>query len=401
MKSKTKLFAAALAALLASPLLAADDLDEILKKYEAARGGVAAWREAETLSATGTYSSYSHRKPFVLEMRQPSYFYFQTESLGGATLWARDEKGPYWINPAYGNPPWPVRTSQPSIAMMDRLSWFEPALLGAKAKGHQVKLVGRTEIDGIQVIELELTLASGAKEKWFLDASTYLEAVIDATIVDFTQSGDAMNERSFFSDFRKVGKIVIPFNVEKEYKARFSRLEIADLKLGQGWPAEKFRRPIGAGMEYLRPLAGEFVVKVEVPPFRPGQPWREIPATAKVEAHFEGAVLDETFAADFDGNMQTTLRRWSWDRFDELYRIVQNDDESNHPNVFVGKLDGGKITADDVATASGSHRDGPEVLERFKLEVKGPDEIFAEGETSADGGKTWTPAWRMTYTRKK
>ena len=402
MKSNSCLFGAALAALLATvPAMAADDLDDILRKYEAARGGLAAWRETQTLSATGTYSSFSHRKPFVLEMRQPSYFHFSTESLGGATLWARDAQGPYWIYPAYGSPPWPVRTPAQSVPMMDRLAWFEPALLGAKAKGHQVKLVGRTEIDGMSLIELELTLASGAKEKWFLDSSTYLEGVVDATIFDFTQSGNAMNERSFFSDFRKVGKIVIPFNIEKEYQSRFSRLEIADVKLDQGWPAEKFSRPIGAGMEALRPLAGEFAVKLEVPPFRPNQPWQEFSATSKVVAHFEGAVLDETFEADFGGDKQTTLRRWSWDRFDEVYRILQNDGESTHPNVFVGKLEGGKISVDNVANASGSHREGPEVLERFKLEVKGPDEIYAEGDTSADAGKTWTPAWRMTYTRKK
>lgn len=402
MKNISYLFPAALFALLAAaPARAADDLDDVLRKYEAARGGREAWREVLTLSATGTYASFSHRKPFVLEMRQPSYYHFTTESLGGATLWARDEKGPYWIYPAYGSPPWPIRTPAPSDAMIDRWAQFEPALLDAKAKGHQVKLVGRTEIDGMPLIELELTLASGAKEKWFLDPSTYLETVSDATIFDYTQSGNAMNERSFFSDFRKVGKIVIPFNVEKEYQSRFSRLEIAEVKLNQGWPAEKFRRPIAAGMEALRPLEGEFTVKLEVPPQRPGQPWQEFPATAKVVPYFEGAVLDETFEADLGGDKQTTLRRWSWDRFDEVYRIVQNDEESNHPNVFVGKLEGGKVMVDDVATGSGSHREGPEVFERFKLEVKGPDEIHVEGDTSSDGGKTWTPAWRMTYTRKK
>ncbi len=117
--------------------------------------------------------------------------------------------------------------------------------------------------------------------------------------------------------------------------------------------------------------------------------------------YFDGAVLDETFEVDYGAGKQVTLRRWSWDRFDELYRIVQNDDVTNHPNVFTGKLDGGKLAVDDVATGSAGAQGGQETLERFRLEVKGPDEIYAEGEQSVDAGKTWTPAWRMTYTRKK
>lgn len=393
----------ALLALVAAPAFAEekkDDLDDILQRYEAARGGVAAWREVETLSASGIYASFSHRKPFKLELRRPGYLFFDTESLGGATLWARDEKGPYWIFPAYGNPPWPIRVQPPSVAMLDRLALIEPPLMDARAKGHKVALLGRGDVDGAPTIDLELTLASGDKEVWHLDAATYLELAVDATIFDFTQAGGPVPERAFPSDFRKVGKVLIPFKVEKEYLARYSLLEIADLKINQGWPAEKFRMPINAGMEALRSLAGDFAVKLEVPG-RPSQPWRAFEGKSKVTASFEGAVLDESFEADIDGNRQQTLRRWAWDRFDELYRVVQIDGGTTQPHLFVGKLEGGKIQLDDSTTGSAASEGGQETFERFRLEVKSPDELLFEGEQSGDAGKTWTPAWRMTYTRAK
>ncbi len=401
-------FRLALLALLSAPLLAApsfaetakDDLDDVLKRYEAARGGVAAWREIETLSASGIYASFSHRKPFKLEMRRPGYFHFDTESLNGATLWARDEQGPYWIFPAYGLPPWPVRVTPPSVAQMDRLALLEPPLMDARAKGHQVKLLGRGDLDGTPTIDLELTLATGEKEIWHLDPETYLELAIDATIFDFTQAGGPVPERSYPEDFRKVGKVLIPFKVEKEYLSRYSKLEITELKVNQGWPAEKFRMPINAGMEALRALTGDFTVKLEVPG-RPNQPWRSFEGKSKVAAHFEGAVLDETFEAEIDGNKQQVLRRWAWDRFDELYRVMQTDLDTTHPHLFVGKLDGGKIHLDDSATGSAATQNGQETFERFRVEVKGPDELYFEGEQSGDGGKTWTPAWRMTYIRAK
>lgn len=386
------------------PLQAAEpelSLDEVLRRYEAARGGVAAWKAVDTLSASGIYASFSHRKPFKLEARRPNLWYFETESLGGATLWAHDEKGAYWIYPAYGTPAWPTRAAAPSDAMLDRWAMFEPPLLDAKAKGIEVKLLGRGDIDGTPTLELELKLPWGATEKWHLDANTFLETAVDATVFDLTQAGGPMNERAYPSDFRKVGGIVVPFKVEKEYLARYSLLEVEKLEVNQGWPAEKFRMPINAGMETLRPLAGEFEVKLELPPPRPNLPWQVIPAVAKITPHFDGAVLDETFEVDYGAGKQVTLRRWSWDRFDELYRILQNDDVTTHPNVFVGKLQNGKIEADDVATGSAGQQNGQDNLERFRLEVKGPDEIYVEGDNSADAGTTWTPAYKMTYTRKK
>lgn len=232
-----------LAALAVSPVLAEGELDQVLKRYEEARGGLAAWRATETLSASGIYASFSHRKPFKLEMRQPSFYHFDTESLRGRALYARDEKGPYWIFEAIGTPAWPTRVEAPIDAMIDRWALFEPPLLDARAKGHRVELLGRGDIDGAEVIVLELTLASGGKEKWYLDPVSGLEVAIDATIYDYTQTDKPVAERSYPSDFRKVGKIVVPHKVEKEYLARYSLLEIQEIKVNEGWPAEKFRMP--------------------------------------------------------------------------------------------------------------------------------------------------------------
>jgi len=380
---------------------AADEVDDILRHYEAARGGVAAWRAVETLSAKGTYASFSHRKPFTLERRQPFYYHFETESLGGATLWAHDAKGPYWIYPAYATPAWPTRVPPPSDVQLERWSQFEPTLLDAKAKGHRVELLGRGDIDGTKTIELELTLAGGGKETWHLDASTYLEVAIDATIFDYTQTGAAVAERTYPSDFRPVGKLVLPFKVEKEYLARYSLLEFESIELDKGWPAEKFRMPIPAGMETLRPLTGDFDVQVEVPAGRPGQPWQTFQGKATIVPIFEGAVLDETLETDFGGAVETTLRRWSWDRFKEVYRLLQNESTATQPHIYIGKLEDGKLLLDDSTTGSAGLENGQEVLHRFSLEIVSQDEIRTEGERSTDGGKTWEASYRMTYTRKK
>ena len=229
--------------LLALPALAETELDQVLRRYEEARGGVAAWRATETLSASGIYASFSHRKAFKLEMRQPSFYYFDTESLRGRALFARDEKGPYWIYEAIGTPTWPTRVEAPLDAIIARQAIFEPPLLDARAKGHRVELIGPSDLDGTPVIVLELTLATGEKEKWYLDPTSGLEVAIDATIYDYTQTDKPVAERSYPSDFRKVGNIVVPHKVEKEYLARYSLLEIHEIKVNAGWPAEKFRMP--------------------------------------------------------------------------------------------------------------------------------------------------------------
>lgn len=401
--SRARLWIAALcgAALCLPPaaLAAEPTLDQVLAGYAKARGGEAAWQKVQSLTMSGSFSSFSHRKPFTFNAMRPGYYYFESESLRGRMVHAVDADGPWWIMPAIGEPLWSKRIQPPHKPLIARAGLFEPPLLGAVAKGHAVKLLGAGDIDGMPTVDLEVTLATGEKEIWHLDPKTYLEVAIDATTFDFTQSGGPIAERTYFEDFRTAGGIVLPYRVQKEYLARYTLLEVQDVAINPPLEAATFTFQLPAGMERLRGFRGDYAVKFEVPG-RPNTPWQVFQGTAKIDSRLDGAVLDETSEINFGGSVVRQERRWAFDRFDQIFRIVQLDDNAFQPSVYVGKVEAEAIQVDNLGTQSGSvDESGTETFDRFTVRDLGAEGIKFEGEQSSDGGKTWTAAWRATYTR--
>ncbi len=254
---------------------------------------------------------------------------------------------------------------------MDRWALLEPPLLDAQAKGNQVALLGRGDIDGAPTIELDLTFPSGAKEKWHLDANTYLELAIDATVRRLHPGRRADERKGLPERFPQGGQDPDPLQGGEGVPGAVIRLlEIQEVKLNQGWPAESSACRLNDGMEKLRPLAGEFEVKLELPPPRPGLPWQVVrgarwcrswaarcstkpsrSTTAPASRSPCGAGRGTASTSSTGSSRTTTL--------------------TTHPNVFTGKLEDGKIAVDDLSTGSAGQQNGQETLERFRVEVKG------------------------------
>lgn len=401
-KQHVFILAALFAGVLPGALAAEPTLDEALAAYEKARGGVAGWQKVQGMSMSGTYASWSQRHPFTLDKLRPNYYHFSTVSLRGPMIQAVDENGAWWIMPAVGDPPFSRRTPAPSDDLVERDGLFEPPLLNAKAKGHQLKWLGRGDVDGTPTWDIELTLAgTEAKETWHLDAKTFLEVSIEATTWDFTQKGEAMPEITYFEDFRPVGPIVLPYKVQREFQARITSLEVAEIELDPpALKAERFGYQLSEGMAWLRRLHGEHAAKLEFPG-RPNQPWFAFTGTSTFTALFDGALLDEDIRVDVFGQPQRTLRRWSYDRADQLFRVHQVDFIQVSPSVYVGKLENDSMVIDNLSTQSGSVDGGTETFERWTVKDLGAEGIRIEADNSSDAGKTWAPAWRVTYTGKE
>ena len=76
-----------------------------------------------------------------------------------------------------------------------------------------------------------------------LDATTWLEVAIDATVYDYTQGPQPMTERTFFSDFREVGGLVLPHHVAIEFGARLEEMTVEKVVLGAEIDDDHFRFP--------------------------------------------------------------------------------------------------------------------------------------------------------------
>jgi hypothetical protein len=203
-----------------TPVATGLGLEQIVARYEAARGGRERWRALRSLEMEGTFTSLSEAAPFTLRRKRPNLYRFDSRMIQKEMVLAQDAQGPWWIYPLY-RIEGPVEVEDPQVVVMTaREAEIEPALLGYREKGHQVVLAGRGDVNGLETLRLELTRSNGWVETWHLDPRTYLEVAVDTKVFDYSQLPQEMQERAYLSDFRAVEGLVIPHRIEREFGAR-------------------------------------------------------------------------------------------------------------------------------------------------------------------------------------
>ncbi|MEM6457413.1 MAG: PQQ-binding-like beta-propeller repeat protein, partial [Acidobacteriota bacterium] len=219
-------------------------LETVLAGYAKARGGRDAWRAAHTLAIEGTQATFSQIQPMTLVRRRGAahdHFVMTYDTLGGPLKMAQDEHGPWWIFTLFQIAE-PARINAgPYRALVQRRAHFEPLLLDPAARDLRVTLLGRDAIDGRETLALEVVwpaadpatgMSEPPREVWHLDPATYREIAIDGRVSDFTQGQQPMDLRTYFSDFRTIdGGLVVPFNVVREFGARFEEMAIAQVRV--------------------------------------------------------------------------------------------------------------------------------------------------------------------------
>jgi outer membrane protein assembly factor BamB len=215
----------------ASPAPATLSLDEIVARYEAARGGRERWRALRSIAMEGTFTSLSQAAPFTLRRKRPGLYRFDSKMIEKEMTLAQDAQGPWWVYPLYGVETAAKMEEPPVVVMTARDAEIEPALLDYRAKGHKLVLAGRGNVNGQETLRLELTRPDGWVETWNLDPKTYLEVAVDSKVVDFSQLPQEMQERAYYSDFRAVGGLVIPHRIEREFGARHTVTTVASVRL--------------------------------------------------------------------------------------------------------------------------------------------------------------------------
>ncbi|HEX5720239.1 MAG TPA: PQQ-binding-like beta-propeller repeat protein [Thermoanaerobaculia bacterium] len=206
-------------------------LEEIVARYEAARGGRERWRALRSIEMEGTFTSFSEEAPFILRRKRPNLYRFDSRMTRKETVIAQDAQGPWWLYPFYGIES-PVKMEDVSSAVMTaRDAEIEPALFGYQEKGHKVVLAGRGNVSGQETLRVELTRSNGWVETWHLDPRTYLEVAVDSKVFDYSQMPQEMQERAYFSDFRTIDGLVIPHRIEKEYGARHTVTRVERIRV--------------------------------------------------------------------------------------------------------------------------------------------------------------------------
>lgn len=202
--------------------------DEVLAKHAAAHGGLEAWRAVRSLIVTGTVAHYSNPGPFVFEWRQPDSSRFEQTAFGRQILFVHHGGVTWWLQPLWGVEKPAVITDQTQAALIRKAASFDSPLIDAAAKGNQVELLGKDEVDGQPAWKLKVTRKDGSEETWFLDPSTFLEIAR----VDRVFDSIGIKERwTYYSDFRTAEGLVIAHRQDQEYSIRHVALTVEKVQV--------------------------------------------------------------------------------------------------------------------------------------------------------------------------
>lgn len=212
-------------------------LDEVLAKHASAHGGLEKWRAVNSMIVTGTQVAFSNSAPFVFEWKRPDSIRFEHSMLGTKITIAHDGTATWWIHPIL-KADQPTALPEDKALLVRRAAEFESPLIDAAAKGNKVELLGKDEIDGQPVFKLKVIRKDGAEETWYLDTTSFLElARFDRTL----DIPDPKNRWTYYSDFRTVEGLVIPYRQDQEYSIRHVSLTVEKVQVNPEIDAGRFK----------------------------------------------------------------------------------------------------------------------------------------------------------------
>jgi outer membrane lipoprotein-sorting protein len=218
-------------------------LDDVIEKNIAASGGVEKWEAVRSIKMEGTYVNFSDPTPFVIWRQRPDLYRFDSNRIKQNIITAYDGEQTWWVNPLFG-PANAKPVTIPSQNNLDKVTlrerFFEPVFWNYDQRGHQVELAGLENFDDRDCYKLVVALADSTVEAWFIDAESFLIAGMTGDTYDF---GFKVSGETFFSDYRDVAGVQMPFLIESEYGTRYRSMEIESIQINSGVEPGIFVRP--------------------------------------------------------------------------------------------------------------------------------------------------------------
>jgi outer membrane lipoprotein-sorting protein len=191
----------------------AQTADEIVNKAVAARGGADRLKAVQSERITGRITFAGGLEgTFVLELKRPRKMHVEISVEGQKIIRVYDGKSAGWmVNPFAENKDVQPMSVEDLRSIADE-SDFDGPLVDYKAKGSQIELAGKEDLDGKPVYRLKLTNKNGDVRFYLFDASSFFvlkwEGVRKVEDKEFPWE-------SFFSDFRDVQGLKYPFKIDQ------------------------------------------------------------------------------------------------------------------------------------------------------------------------------------------
>ncbi len=169
--------------------------------------------------------------------------------------------------------------------------------------------------------------------------------------------------------------------------------------LAQDEVPEASKAPLKA-MEILASFAGTWQVQMSYSP-DDGATWQMLPA-ARHEVSFreKNLILTEQ-PMESNPNAFQSASYYSYDQYRELYRVAVMDDTWGLLDVYEGKPEGDKLILTNLKSGTFFPTgDGRWRAFKLMLDLTGDTERMLIVEKSDDGGASWQPNFKVSYTKQ-
>ena len=195
---------------LSSLYIQAQTADEIIRKYVEFIGGEKQWKEITTIITSGEYTYGGVSFPFKAYSKAPDHYKFVVTFNKKYYAQAFDGKAGWKIDVFNGDTTPTLLTGKPALAMANEADVeLENALINYKDKGHRASLEGKDSIQGKACFTIKFIRKNRESETYFFDRKT-AELVLKKAVSKNPEMGGAALT-IFYSDYRTVGNIKIPF----------------------------------------------------------------------------------------------------------------------------------------------------------------------------------------------
>jgi outer membrane lipoprotein-sorting protein len=191
----------------AAPLPTVDDL---IAKNLQAKGGAAKWQSVNSVKMTGKMTAQGTEMPLTVYAMRPNFNRQEITMPAGKAIQAFDGTTAWVVNPMLG-----IQTPQavpgPAAELAKNSADFDGALINYKAKGNDIALVGKEQLEGKDVYHLKVTTKGGPVQHYLLDAESGIELRMSAEVE--LGSGQKQTLTTAMSNYKQVEGIMIPHTV--------------------------------------------------------------------------------------------------------------------------------------------------------------------------------------------
>jgi outer membrane lipoprotein-sorting protein len=214
MLRKTSLLA--FAAVLSVAAAQAQTVDEIIAKNLEARGGKDKIGAVQSARFTGRMTlGEGMEAPIVLVWRRPNLVRMEFTIQGMTAVQAYDGKNGWAVMPFMGKKDPEPMSADELKDVEDMGDLFEGPLYNYAAKGHQVELLGKEDVEGTPAYKLKLTKKNGDVVTMYLDADAYLEIKSEGKS---NRRGQEIEFESSEGDYKEVEGILFAHSMEQKPK---------------------------------------------------------------------------------------------------------------------------------------------------------------------------------------